>query len=109
MQKKNQLKEYAFKLYNEHKDDKNLRVVKNIIWEALEELIDNYGQFMTEENIKKAVEELFNVKVDSVNVLVCDGKERRRGYTHGTTPSFKKAVVTLTKDSKTIEFFDSLM
>lgn len=59
--------------------------------------------------IKKAVEELFNVKVEAVNVINCDGKERRRGMTHGTTPAFKKAIVTLTKDSKTIEFFDSLM
>ena len=59
--------------------------------------------------IKQAVEELFGVKVDAVNVMNCDGKERRRGYTHGTTASYKKAIVTLTKDSKTIAFFDSLM
>ena len=59
--------------------------------------------------IKQAVEELFGVKVDAVNVMYCDGKERRRGYTHGTTASYKKAIVTLTKDSKTIAFFDSLM
>ena len=59
--------------------------------------------------IAKAVEELFKVKVDAVNVMKCDGKHKRMGYTHGTTASFKKAIVTLAKDSKTIEFFDGLM
>ena len=59
--------------------------------------------------IKKAVEELFKVKVESVNVINCDGKHKRMGYTSGTTASFKKAIVTLTEDSKTIEFFDGLM
>ena len=59
--------------------------------------------------IKKAVEELFKVKVASVNVMNYDGKYKRMGYTSGTTASFKKAIVTLTEDSKTIEFFDSLM
>lgn len=59
--------------------------------------------------IKNAVEELFKVKVESVNIMNYDGKNKRMGYTHGTTTSFKKAVVTLTKDSKTVEFFDSLL
>ena len=59
--------------------------------------------------IKKAVEELFKVKVDAVNVMQYDGKNKRMGYTRGTTASFKKAIVTLTADSKTIEFFDGLM
>lgn len=60
--------------------------------------------------IAKAVEELFKgAKVASVNVMNCDGKFKRMGYTKGTTASFKKAIVTLTEDSKTIEFFDNLM
>ena len=60
--------------------------------------------------IKDAVESLFKgTKVESVNVINCRGKERRRGYTVGKTPKFKKAIVTLTADSKTIEFFDSLL
>lgn len=59
--------------------------------------------------IKKAVEELFKVKVASVNIMNCDGKRKRMGYTSGTTASYKKAVVTLTENSKTVEFFDSLM
>lgn len=59
--------------------------------------------------IKKAVEELFKVDVASVNTMHMRGKSRRMGYTHGTTASYKKAIVTLTAKSKSIEFFDSLM
>ena len=59
--------------------------------------------------IKEAVETLFKgTKVKSVNVMNCRGKERRRGYTSGKTAAYRKAIVTLTKDSKTIPFFDSL-
>ena len=59
--------------------------------------------------IKEAVETLFKgTKVKSVNVMNCRGKERRRGYTSGKTAAYRKAIVTLTEDSKTIPFFDSL-
>lgn len=58
--------------------------------------------------VKKAVEEVFGVKVNSVNTLRQIGKVKRQGYTSGRRPEYKKAFVTLTKDSKTIEFFDSL-
>lgn len=60
--------------------------------------------------IKKAVEALFSgVKVRSVNTLNVRGKLRRQGRTQGYTPSRKKAVVTLTESSKTIEFFDGMI
>jgi len=59
--------------------------------------------------IKKAVEELFKVKVSAVNTMRLSGKTRRRGLTSGKTAAQKRAIVTLTEDSKTIEFFDSLM
>lgn len=59
--------------------------------------------------IAKAVEELFGVKVAKVNTINCDGKLRRYGRFEGYTASFKKAIVTLTEDSKTIEFFDGMM
>lgn len=59
--------------------------------------------------IKKAVEELFDVKVAKVNTINVDGKLRRYGRYEGYTASRKKAVVTLTEDSKTIEFFDGMM
>lgn len=59
--------------------------------------------------IKNAVEELFKVKVLSVNTMNFDGKTKRVRYKAGKTASYKKAIVTLTEDSKTIEFFDNLM
>ena len=58
--------------------------------------------------IRKAVEEIFGVKVDSVNTVNYDGKKRRQGMNVGCTASGKKAYVTLKKDSKGIEFFDSI-
>lgn len=58
--------------------------------------------------IKNAVEQLFGVKVAKVNTANVDGKLRRQGKTQGYTADYKKAYVTLTEDSKTIEFFDSL-
>ncbi len=59
--------------------------------------------------IAKAVEELFEVKVAKVNTINVDGKLRRYGRFEGFTASKKKAIVTLTEDSKTIEFFDGMM
>ncbi len=58
--------------------------------------------------IKKAVEELFGVKVKQVNTSNVNGKLKRQGKTQGYTSDWKKAIVTLTDDSKSIEFFDSL-
>ena len=58
--------------------------------------------------IKKAIEEIFGVKVKNVNTANIDGKLKRQGKTQGYTSDYKKAYVTLTEDSKTIEFFDSL-
>jgi len=59
--------------------------------------------------IAKAVEELFGVKVAKVNTVTVNGKLRRYGRFEGYTASWKKAIVTLTEDSKTIEFFDGIM
>ena len=58
--------------------------------------------------IHKAVEEVFNVKVDSVRTVNSLGKIKRQGAHQGRRPSTKKAYVTLTKDSKGIEFFDTI-
>ncbi len=58
--------------------------------------------------IKNAVEEVFGVKVESVNTVNADGKKRRQGIHVGRTASSKKAYVKLKKDSKGIEFFDSI-
>jgi len=56
--------------------------------------------------IKKAVEEVFGVKVAAVNTMKVLGKMKRMGRYEGRRPSYKKAIVTLKKDSKTIEFFE---
>ncbi|MBR2908752.1 MAG: 50S ribosomal protein L23 [Clostridia bacterium] len=58
--------------------------------------------------VKKAIEEIFKVKVESVNISNVYGKIKRQGRHEGLTGSYKKAIVQLTEDSKTIEFFDSL-
>ena len=59
--------------------------------------------------IAKAVAELFGVKVAKVNTINVNGKYRRQGIKGGYTPDWKKAIVTLTEDSNSIEFFDSMM
>ena len=59
--------------------------------------------------IKKAVEEIFGVKVEKVTTMRVLGKVKRMGANSGKRPDWKKAIVKLTADSKTIEFFDGLM
>ena len=60
--------------------------------------------------IKKAVEEIFGVKVASVNTLNVLGKAKRLGAGRpGRTKSWKKAYVQLTADSKAIEFFEGMV
>ena len=59
--------------------------------------------------IKEAVEKMFEgTKVKSVNTMNLDGKTKRRGMTFGKTAKTKKAIVTLTEDSKDIEIFEGL-
>ena len=59
--------------------------------------------------IKKAVEEIFDVKVAKVTTINMDGKLKRMGRYEGRRASYKKAVVKLTEDSKTIEFFNDMV
>lgn len=63
----------------------------------------------TKVDIKKAVETLFGVQVEKVNTMNVRGQLRRYGRFEGYKASWKKAIVTLTADSKTIEFFDGMM
>ncbi len=63
----------------------------------------------TKIDIAKAVEELFKVKVAKVNTVHVRGHLRRQGRFEGYTRAWKKAYVTLTADSKTIEFFEGMM
>mgnify|MGYP000656635380 CR=1 FL=1 len=63
----------------------------------------------TKSQIKEAVEKMFEgTKVKSVNTMNLDGKTKRRGMTFGKTAKTKKAIVTLTEDSKDIEIFEGL-
>ena len=59
--------------------------------------------------IAKAVETLFDVTVDKVNTMNCNGRFVRQGRTAGYRPDWKKAIVTLSEDSKAIEFFEGMI
>ncbi|MBR5323132.1 MAG: 50S ribosomal protein L23 [Clostridia bacterium] len=63
----------------------------------------------TKPEIASAVEELFKVKVADVNTINMKKKPRRVGVHAGYKKAWKKAIVTLTEDSKTIEFFDGMI
>ena len=82
--------------------------------QSMADVADKKYVFMVDINankteIKAAVEEIFGVKVSKVNTLNVTGKMKRTGrYPAGRQASWKKAVVTLTADSKTIEFFEGM-
>ena len=59
--------------------------------------------------IKKAIEEIFKVKVKSVNTINVKGKEKRMGVHVGKTAAYKKAIVTLIAESKPIEIFEGMV
>ena len=64
----------------------------------------------TKTEIKAAVEEIFGVSVAKVNTVRMQGKVKRTGaYPAGRRAAYKKAVVTLTANSKTIEFFEGMV
>ena len=62
----------------------------------------------TKPEIKKAIEKLFGVEVAKVTTMNVNGKMKRLGRYEGMTASWKKAIVTLTADSKAIEFFEGM-
>ena len=63
----------------------------------------------TKIDIKRAVEELFGVQVAKVNTMHVRGHMRRQGRNQGYTPAWKKAIVSLTEDSKSIEVFEGML
>ena len=83
--------------------------------QSMEAVADKKYVFMVDVNanktqIKEAVELAFGVKVAKVNTIRMQGKAKRTGaYPVGKRPEFKKAIVTLTADSKTIEFFEGMV
>ena len=63
----------------------------------------------TKSQVKEAVEKMFEgTKVKKVNTMNIPGKTKRRGMTFGKTAKSKKAIVTLTEDSKDIEIYEGL-
>ena len=89
-------------------------IIKPIITEASMDVIGDkrytfkVSSDATKPEIAKAVEAMFGVKVEKVNTINMKKKPKRLGVHFGYTSEWKKAVVTLTADSKTIEFFDGL-
>ena len=83
--------------------------------QSMEAVADKKYVFMVDVNankteIKAAIELAFGVKVAKVNTLIVNGKVKRTGaYPAGKRADVKKAVVTLTADSKTIEFFEGMV
>ena len=83
--------------------------------QSTENIADKKYVFMVDINadktqIKAAVEEIFSVKVAKVNTVRMQGKVKRTGaYPAGKRAAYKKAIVTLTADSKTIEFFEGMV
>lgn len=82
---------------------------ESMMGQALKKYTFKVDKKATKPEIKAAVEQLFGVKVQKVNTINVRGQLRRYGRFEGYTASWKKAVVTLTEDSKTIEFFDGMM
>ena len=64
---------------------------------------------ITEESMTGLMMKKYTFKVAKVNTINVRGRERRQGVNKGYTPSWKKAIVTLTEDSKEIEFFNDMM
>lgn len=59
--------------------------------------------------IKKAIEEIFGVQVESVNTVKLPAKNKRMGVHFGKTTAKKKAIVTLKEGSKPIEIFEGMI
>ncbi len=89
-------------------------VIKPIISEqSMDQIADRKYTFQVAKcankiEIKKAIEEIFDVKVEKVTTANVLGKMKRMGRNEGRRASWKKAVVKLTADSKTIEFFEGM-
>lgn len=60
----------------------------------------------TKTEVRKAIEDIFDVKVAKVNIMNVKGKKKRMGRYEGYTKKRRKAIVTLTADSKEIKLFD---
>ena len=89
-------------------------IIKPVVTEkSMDDMSENKYTFVVDKRsnkteIKSAVQEVFDVKVARVNTMNMIGKVKRQGATSGRRASWKKAIVTLTPDSKGIEFFEGM-
>lgn len=89
-------------------------IIKPIVTEnSMDLMADKKYTFVVDKKsnkteIKNAVEQVFGVKVEKVNTMNMLGKKKRMGVHVGKRADWKKAIVTLTEGSKTIEFFDGI-
>ena len=89
-------------------------IIKPIITErSMEDMAEGKYTFKVDRRankteVKKAIESIFDVKVEKVNTMNMLGKVKRQGATSGRRPSWKKAIVKLSEDSKSIEFFEGM-
>ena len=93
-------------------------IKKPVITEKMTDQSEKYNRFAfvvdrkaNKIEIKKAVEEMYDVVVDSVRTMVCIGKKRVRGTKSGMivgkTSTYKKAIVTLT-EGDSIDFYSNI-
>ena len=93
-------------------------LIKPVITEKMTAEAENLNRFgfvvdksANKIEIKKAVEETYDVTVESVRTMVCIGKKRTRGtksgFISGRTKTFKKAIVTLS-EGDTIDFYSNI-
>ena len=89
-------------------------IIKPVVTErSMDDMNDNKYTFVVDRKsnkteIKSAVEKVFGVKVSKVNTMNVLGKIKRQGATSGKRADWKKAIVTLSPDSKGIEFFEGM-
>ena len=89
-------------------------IIRPIITErSMEDMAEKKYTFKVDKRankieIKNAVEEIFNVKVEKVNIMNMVGKVKRMGRYGGKRADWKKAIVKLTEDSKEIQFFEGM-
>jgi len=89
-------------------------IIKPIITErSMDDMAEGKYTFQVDKRtnkteVKKAVETIFGVKVEKVNTMNILGKIKKQGLHSGRRPSWKKAIVKLTDDSKKIEFFEGM-
>ncbi len=89
-------------------------IKKPVITEkSMDDMVDKKYTFVVDKRsnkteIKNAIEQIFDVKVEKVNTMNMKGKMKRMGVHVGRRPNWKKAIVKLTDDSSEIEFFEGM-